>query len=156
MLPGITTHANCIRFCPYLLQLKDLKEGDATPMLNLPYRMIFAIGTIDHVIIYSTQSIYPIAVVKNLHYDTINDLAWMHTNLLMVASSDGFCSFIQFNEDTIGKTLPLDSDIIPEFLRNYYQSLSEVNLQNNIDRVMAEGNIKFTKISFKSKKANPP
>jgi chromatin assembly factor 1 subunit B len=94
MLPGITTHANCIRFCPYLTKLKELTSEDPTPMINLPYRMTFAIGTIDHVIIYSTQSIYPIAVVKNLHYDTINDLAWMHTNLLLVASSDGFCSFI--------------------------------------------------------------
>ena len=94
MLPGITTHANCIRFCPYLLKLKEVKEGDPPAMLSIQYRMVFAIGTIDHVIIYSTQSIYPIAVVKNLHYDTINDLAWASTNLLLIASSDGFCSFI--------------------------------------------------------------
>lgn len=124
MLPGITTHANCIRFCPYLLKLKELKEDDPTPILELPYRMVFAIATIEHVLIYTTQSIYPISIVKNLHYDSINDLAWFHNQMLIIASSDGFCSFLKFDVDVIGEPLPLDSELIPEHLREHYKDLS--------------------------------
>jgi chromatin assembly factor 1 subunit B len=38
--------------------------------------MIFAVGTFDQVIIYSTQQIQPIAAISNLHYANINDLSW--------------------------------------------------------------------------------
>ena len=72
--------------------------------------MVFAVATIDHVLIYSTQSIYPLSIVKNLHYDSINDLAWMNHQMLAIGSSDGFCSFIDFTEDFIGVPLPADSE----------------------------------------------
>ena len=45
MLPGIKTHANCIRFCPLLLKLKENVDGPA--ILDLPYRLVFAVATID-------------------------------------------------------------------------------------------------------------
>jgi chromatin assembly factor 1 subunit B len=120
MLPGITTHANVIKFCPYLMKLKEIKEDDPAPLINLPYRMVFAVATIEHVLIYTTQSTYPISIVKNLHYDSINDLSWVFNSMLMIASSDGFCSFLQFEADTIGEMLPLDSELIPEYLREHY------------------------------------
>ena len=78
------------------MKLKELTDDDPAPLINLPYRMVFAVATIDNVIIYSTQSIYPISVVKNLHYDSINDLSWVFNSMLMIASSDGFCSFLHF------------------------------------------------------------
>jgi hypothetical protein len=56
--------------------------------------MIFAVATIDHLLIYSTCSTMPIAIIRNIHFDSINDIAWMNENLIIVASSDGFCSFI--------------------------------------------------------------
>ena len=124
MLPGITTHANVIRFCPYLLKLKELTDEDPTPLINLPYRMVFAVATIDNVLIYTTQSTYPIAVIKNLHYDSINDLSWVFNNILCIASSDGFCSFLQFEPGVIGEMLPLDSELIPDYLREHYTNLS--------------------------------
>jgi chromatin assembly factor 1 subunit B len=90
MLPGIKSHATCIRFCPYLFKLKNNSQG----ILNLPYKIFFAVATIDHLLIYSTESTMPIAIVKNIHLDSINDIAWMGDRLIIVASSDGFCSFI--------------------------------------------------------------
>ena len=53
MLPGMKTHANCIRFCPYLLKLQAQPE-DKKALIDLPYRLVFAVATIDHVIIYTT------------------------------------------------------------------------------------------------------
>ena len=77
MLPGITTHATCIRFNPYLYKKENIgKEGVLTPLIDLPYRIVFAVGTLDQVIIYTTESIYPIAVIGNIHFATINDMSW--------------------------------------------------------------------------------
>lgn len=49
-------------------------------------------------IIYSTESITPIAVVGNVHYASINDLAWEVNRKLVVCSSDGFCSVVSFED----------------------------------------------------------
>jgi len=129
MLPGIKTHATCIRFCPLLLELAEKKDDDETPaLIDLPYRMVFAVATIEHVILYSTQSIYPIAVIKNLHYDSINDLAWMNHRTLVIASSDGYCSFVGINESVVGHPLPNDSENVPENLREHFKDLSKVSI----------------------------
>lgn len=127
MLPGMKSHANCIRFCPLLLTLKELSDTDPKPMIDLPYRVAFAIATIDQVLVYTTQSMYPLAVIKNIHYDSINDLAWVGSKMIAVASSDGFCSFVQIDPSLLGEPVPLDSDVIPEYLREHYQNLSQVD-----------------------------
>lgn len=50
MLPKLKSYATCIKFSPYLY--KRTAEGG---MLALPYQMIFAVGTVDQVLVYSTQ-----------------------------------------------------------------------------------------------------
>jgi hypothetical protein len=42
-------------------------------------------------------------VVGNLHYQILNDLSWLEDRLLAIASSDGYCSFIKFEENEIGR-----------------------------------------------------
>ncbi len=32
-----------------------------------------------------------------MHYQLINDLAWLEGSILSIASSDGYCSFILFD-----------------------------------------------------------
>ena len=55
MLPGIKSHATCIRFSPYLYKLFEKADDDPEPaMLALPYRMVFAVSTIDNVLLYHT------------------------------------------------------------------------------------------------------
>ena len=152
MLPGMKSHANCIRFCPLLLSLKELNDSDPKPMVDLPYKMAFAIATIDHVLIYTTQSIFPIAVIKNIHYDSINDLTWVGSKMLAVASSDGFCSFIAVDEALLGSPLALDSELIPEFLRDHYKNLSQVSFEKNVSIALANKSSGFAKIAFKSRK----
>lgn len=122
MLPGIRSHANCIRFCPLLLKLQE-KSDDTPALINLPYRVAFAVATIDEVLVYHTQSIYPVAVIKNLHYDSINDLAWMKNKVLMIASSDGYCSFVKIDQALLGEPLSSESESIPENLKDHYTNL---------------------------------
>ena len=124
MLPGIKSYATCIRFSPYLYAKKNNSTHDRPALLDLPYRVIFAIGTVEQVLIYSTECVYPLAVIGNTHYANINDFSWDYSGRkLLAASSDGYISIMTFpKEDSImGERLPLSE--IPEKLRPQFESL---------------------------------
>jgi chromatin assembly factor 1 subunit B len=53
MLPGLKTYATCIKFNPYLF--KKTTDPLKMPLLDLPYRMVFAVATTDQVVIYATD-----------------------------------------------------------------------------------------------------
>ena len=56
--------------------------------------MIFAVGTIDQILIYSTQHTKPLVVIGNIHYSTINDLTWTSDGRLLACSTDGYVSIV--------------------------------------------------------------
>lgn len=60
--------------------------------------MVFAIATSGSVIVYDTLSMKPICAMGNYHYATITSLSWKGSNILGISSSDGFCSFIIFED----------------------------------------------------------
>lgn len=153
MLPGIKSHATCIRFSPYLYKLRERQDDDPPALLALPYRIVFAIATIDNILLYHTQSIMPIAILKSIHYDSINDMSWMGTSMLLTASSDGFCSFIQLESQLVGQQLETDEQAMPEDLREHYDTLYRVNFQSQIDQAMQRKEQGFARIAFKSKKS---
>ena len=47
MLPGIKSYATCIKFAPHLFKLKGTATPEKPALLDLPYRMVFAVGTND-------------------------------------------------------------------------------------------------------------
>ena len=60
--------------------------------------MIFAVGTVDQLLLYSTQSTTPLGVINNVHYANINDLAWSKDGRLLASSSDGYISIVLCKE----------------------------------------------------------
>ena len=47
----------------------------------------------------------PFAFVTGIHYSNLSDISWSNNGrILTVASIDGFCSFIIFSENELGKT----------------------------------------------------
>jgi hypothetical protein len=99
-------------------------------MFDLPYKMIFAIGTIDSLYIYDTQSITPRFAITNIHYQAITDLAWNKSNLLAASSADGYVSFFIFDKDELG--IPEDLNNIPEEIRVCYESYINVDINKNV------------------------
>ena len=75
MLPGLKTYATCIKFNPYLYE-KPWAKPNQVPLFDLPYRMVFAVATTEQIIIYATDQSKPLAVIGNIHYQLINDMAW--------------------------------------------------------------------------------
>ncbi|KAF9515952.1 hypothetical protein BS47DRAFT_1341543 [Hydnum rufescens UP504] len=68
-------------------------------VFSLSYRMLFAVATQDTVMIYDTQQAGPLCMFTNLHYAGFTDVAWAPDGQsLMLASSDGYCSIVIFDE----------------------------------------------------------
>lgn len=155
MLPGIKSYATCIKFNPHLYKKKN--EQDKPPaLLDLPYRVIFCIGTIEQVLIYSTECIYPLAVVGNMHYGHMNDFAWDFAGRkLLGASSDGYISMINFNGDSsyeiLGERLPLSD--IPEKLRPTFEAFELVTYKKYEEEAKEAKKNQFKPMTFKSKNA---
>lgn len=47
-----------------------------TSVFALPYRMLYAVATMDTIAIYDTQQAGPICLLTKLHYDEFTDLTW--------------------------------------------------------------------------------
>lgn len=72
-------------------------------MINLPYRMIFAIATKSSVHLYDTQQQMPFGMISNIHYARLTDLTWSPDGTILIVSSvDGFCTLISFEENELG------------------------------------------------------
>lgn len=87
------------KFCPVLFK-KNKPEQD---IFKSPYYMVFAIATSVSVLIYSTATMAPIYAMGNYHYATITSLSWKGSNILAMSSSDGFCSFMIFEDGELGE-----------------------------------------------------
>jgi len=48
-------------------------------LFDLPYRMVYAVATLDQVFLYDTQQAGPICMFGNLHYAPFTDLSWSVT-----------------------------------------------------------------------------
>ncbi|GAA5980673.1 hypothetical protein JCM11641_000171 [Rhodosporidiobolus odoratus] len=72
-------------------------------LFDLPYRMVYAVATIDSVYLYDTQQAGPIAMFGSLHYKAFTDLTWSADGQTLVMSSeDGYCSIVAFEPGELG------------------------------------------------------
>ncbi|KAM9804838.1 chromatin assembly factor 1 subunit B [Neosynchiropus ocellatus] len=106
--PGKVTLA--VRCCPVYFELRTKKGEDGTRtlpnVLQLPYRMVFAVASEDSVLLYDTQQTLPFGLVSNIHYHTLSDLTWSGDGaFLAVSSTDGYCSFLSFAPGELGTPL---------------------------------------------------
>ncbi|KAM4904354.1 chromatin assembly factor 1 subunit B [Sylvia borin] len=108
--PGKGTLA--VRCCPVYFELRGASAKDeispkSPPALfNLPYRLVFAVASEDSVLFYDTEQSFPFGYVSNIHYHTLSDISWSSDgSFLAISSTDGYCSFVTFEEDELGVPL---------------------------------------------------
>lgn len=96
----------------YPLSRKNFSSGNSTKLYpfpsaspsGLPYRSIFAVLTLDSILIYDTHHAAPLSVLQGLHYSGLTDCCWSSDGMnLMVCSSDGYISIINFTDGELGK-----------------------------------------------------
>ena len=132
-IPTLNKSSTCVRFCPLIFH-KMKKTDNSTPaLLDLNYVMIFAIGTNDSVFIYGTDSIRPRYALTNIHYQSITDLAWNGDKMLAISSSDGYISFVSFEENELGVSFkPEEITWDYEKFKKQYQLYFDVDIKKNI------------------------
>ncbi|XP_036250018.1 chromatin assembly factor 1 subunit B [Molothrus ater] len=108
--PGKGTLA--VRCCPVYFELRGASaEDEISPksppaLFNLPYRLVFAVASEDSVLFYDTEQSFPFGYVSNIHYHTLSDISWSSDgSFLAISSTDGYCSFVTFEEDELGVPL---------------------------------------------------
>ncbi|EDW71991.1 uncharacterized protein Dwil_GK10714 [Drosophila willistoni] len=104
VLPFPKEYAVAVRCSPVLYRLRPYNEEKNPPIIKLPYRMIYAVATKNSVLFYDTQQQVPFGIVSNIHYTRLTDLTWSADgNVLIVSSTDGFCSLLTFEADELGE-----------------------------------------------------
>ena len=149
-IPTLNKSSTCVRFCPLIFHKKENTDGSVPALLDLNYVMIFAIGTNDSVFIYGTDSIQPRYALTNIHYQSITDLAWNRDKMLAISSSDGYISFVSFEENELGIPFkPEDITWDDEKFKKQYQLYFDVDIKKN---VMSNTQNVITDIKIKKKK----
>ena len=149
-IPTLNKSSTCVRFCPLIFHKKENNDNSVPALLDLNYVMIFAIGTNDSVFIYGTDSIQPRYALTNIHYQSITDLAWNADKKLAISSSDGYISFVSFEENELG--IPFKPDEITwddEKFKKQYKLYFDVDIKKN---VMSNTQNMITDIKIKKKK----
>ena len=107
LLPTLDECTIAVRCCPIYF---ELRKDSPTPTVALPYRMVFAVATQHSVFIYDTQQISPISVISNIHYTRLTDVTWSSDGkILIVSSTDGYCSIIHFQKGELGEEYKKES-----------------------------------------------
>jgi len=111
-LPCGSKPALAVRFSP---QIYTLRPTEVKHAIKLSYRMVFAVATFDGVSVYDTQHAYPLCRISGIHYASHCDLAWSADgHVLVVASLDGYCTFITFAAGELGQ--PISAEERERFL----------------------------------------
>jgi len=72
-LPGASKAIVAVRFCPVLFTPRG---SNSDGFFKLPYRVVFAVATLNSLYVYDTESLPPILINAGLHYAAITDIAW--------------------------------------------------------------------------------
>lgn len=107
-LPGASKPVVAVRFCPIIFSPRG---SNPAAFFKLPYRLIFAVVTLNSLYIYDTESIPPIAILAGIHYAAITDIAWSPDGCyLALSSQDGYCTLLKFEPDELGLPISLSEE----------------------------------------------
>ncbi|XP_015375342.1 PREDICTED: chromatin assembly factor 1 subunit B [Diuraphis noxia] len=122
-IPSLDQYSVAVQFSPVLYELKE----DTTSIFDLPYRMIYAIATNSSILLMDTQHAAPFAYIGDIHYTRLTDLSWSSDGqLLIVSSSDGFCSIICFTKEELGIMYKNNTKVEPmEMVESVVQDCNE-------------------------------
>lgn len=96
--------------------------------------MVFAVATKSSVCLYDTQQKMPFGLISNIHYARLTDLAWSSDGkVLVVSSSDGFCTLITFCDNELGTVYKDKQDKGKQSIqKSVHTSGNEENLDSSI------------------------
>ncbi|ESW31824.1 hypothetical protein PHAVU_002G271200 [Phaseolus vulgaris] len=143
-LPCASKAVVAVRFCPMIFKLQGTNSLNSAGAFNLPYRIIFAVATLNSLYIFDTESTSPLAVLAGLHYAAITDITWSSdAHYLALSSQDGFCSLVEFENDELGSPYSLSEGKAKEDSMSNLQTGNDIVMQEKPDNMVIEatGNV---------------
>ncbi|GAU35090.1 hypothetical protein TSUD_70130 [Trifolium subterraneum] len=137
-LPCASKAIVAVRFCPIFFNLKGTNSDG---LFKLPYRIVFAVATLNSLYIYDTESTSPIAVFAGLHYAPVTDITWSpDARYLAFSSQDGFCSLVEFEDGELGSPYCLSKGNVSDMdSKSTLQTANDVVLPTgSVGEVVAE------------------
>ncbi|XP_031093943.1 chromatin assembly factor 1 subunit FAS2 isoform X1 [Ipomoea triloba] len=132
ILPGASKPVVATRFCPVSFKLRG--SNSCTTFFKLPYRLIFAVATLNSVYIYDTEGVEPIAVIAGLHYAAVTDIAWSPDGkFLALSSQDGYCTLLEFENEELGTPFAVSEgkNAVGLGNRDEFQKTTEKSVESN-------------------------
>ncbi len=129
-----------IRPNPVLFQYPPTFDCSKSP---IPYRSVFAVLTLDTILIYDTYHSRPLAVAKGLHYAGLTDCSWSADgHKLMVTSTDGYISMLIFQTGELGEIYKDEKKTVQdvEMIDTTEQECNKIN-QEKVVPTTSEQNI---------------
>ncbi|SMN20500.1 similar to Saccharomyces cerevisiae YML102W CAC2 Component of the chromatin assembly complex (with Rlf2p and Msi1p) that assembles newly synthesized histones onto recently replicated DNA [Maudiozyma saulgeensis] len=113
------------------------RSSSKSQFIDLPYKLIFAIATSNELLIFDTENNVPISVVGNMHYTPLTDLNWSDDGtLLMVSSTDGFCSYVSVDSSLFGEKIDNDTKLkLIEQVNKSTLGSSDIDTPTTIDPI---------------------
>ena len=106
--PGLPSASVAVASSPQIAELRPKVAQVASPV-QWPYRQLWAVATLESLLVYDSQQPLPIAALSNAHYDKLTDIAWSRDGqMLAVASMDGYISLLQFDETDMPVSMGTD------------------------------------------------
>ena len=103
--PSVPTHAEHVGG-----GAPSVPESRPGWMSSLPYRVLWAVATLESIVVYDSSLPQPLLVASNVHYASLTDLAWLPDGSGLIASSmDGYCTLIRFKPGALGTRLAKES-----------------------------------------------
>lgn len=136
VIPSPDHFTIAVRCCPQVFELRPHAE-DRPPLIDLPYRIVFAIASKSSIYLYDTQQSIPFGCISNIHYARLTDLTWSSDgSVLLVSSVDGFCTLITFEPDELG--IKYTKPIILESENDNKENLQKSNKKKraNADKLL--------------------
>ncbi|XP_027341888.1 chromatin assembly factor 1 subunit FAS2 isoform X2 [Abrus precatorius] len=137
-LPCASKAVVAVRFCPIFFKLRGRNSAG---LFKLPYRIIFAVATLNSLYIYDTESTSPIAILAGLHYAAVTDITWSSdAHYLALSSQDGFCSLVEFENGELGIPFSLSGNVSANDSKCTQQTANDtvIGPTGNISTVVAE------------------
>jgi len=99
---GYDKPATRVKACPLLWE-RTSSTREQNDLVQLPYRVLFAVATLDTVFLYDIDEPFPIGYIKGMHWEPITDLCWSpQGKYLLICSTDGYLSVVYFDSHELG------------------------------------------------------
>lgn len=137
-LPGASKPVVAVHFCPSAFKLRGTNSAG---FFKLPYRLIFAVATLNSLYIYDTESVAPLAIFAGLHYSAITDIAWsLDGKYLALSSQDGYCTLVEFQSDELGSPISFPDG------KTAISHVGEAPSQKKPEEMLVKASVKYSPV----------